>query len=75
MKMLKHKHSSKTIQPCLAEFSFGINIDGTFDSSKNLSFDVSEFVWFSKTVKVFSSTKLYNCTKTVINILITFVEF
>lgn len=46
MKMLKHKHSSKTVQPCLAEFSFGINIDGTFDSSKNITFDVSYMLLF-----------------------------
>ena len=57
MKMLKHKHSTKTIQtaqPCLAEFSFGINVDGTFDSSKNLSFDVG-FYFHANTWQVLIS--------------------
>ena len=41
MKMLKHKEPSKNAQPCLAELIFGISLDGSFDSSKQLSFDVS----------------------------------
>ncbi|KAL7018475.1 hypothetical protein ACKWTF_010768 [Chironomus riparius] len=54
MKMLKHKHSSKTVQPCLAELSFGINVDGTFDSSKNLSFDKLQLSLDAPTLKLFS---------------------
>lgn len=42
MKMLKHKQPSKNAQPCLAELIFGIILDGSFDSSKQLSFDVSK---------------------------------
>jgi hypothetical protein len=41
MKMLKHQQSPKNVQPCLAELNFGISLDGSFDSSKQLSFDVS----------------------------------
>lgn len=41
MKMLKQKQPTKNAQPCLAELIFGISLDGSFDSSKQLSFDVS----------------------------------
>lgn len=40
MKLLKHKQATKNAQPCLAELIFGISLDGSFDSSKQLSFDV-----------------------------------
>lgn len=41
--MLKHKQATKNAQPCLAELIFGISIDGSFDSSNQLSFDVRDF--------------------------------
>lgn len=51
MKMLKHKQQkvepSKNVQPCLAELIFGISLDGSFDSSKQLSFDVSLDIYFN----------------------------
>ncbi|KAG5672537.1 hypothetical protein PVAND_002659 [Polypedilum vanderplanki] len=54
MKMLKHKHSSKSIQPCLAEISFGINLDGSFDTSKILSFDKLQISLFNTKLTTFS---------------------
>lgn len=54
MKMLKHKHSSKTLQPCLVEIAFGISLDGSFDTSKSLSFEKLQLSLYNTKLSIFN---------------------
>jgi Golgi-body localisation protein domain/RNA pol II promoter Fmp27 protein domain len=73
MKVLKHKHLPKNIQPCLAEIAFGINLDGSFDSSKNVSFDKLQVELNNTKLTIFGGfyefVKVYNLKRSDSKIL------